>query len=348
MKQIRFLGILLTCFALLASTIVEARLIERTFTVKNKSVHKVRVAYCYGVSEKDIRPGQFAGYHIKGWEYVDPGHSKLFKVNTPYRNFFVYVQRADGAEYVVKRETSRFYIQPEAENFQVIQRFGDGKVLHHTGDLSSLQKVTFYKYEDRRTFTIPGPLTIQAESIERTFTVKNKSVYQVRVAYCYGVSEKDIRPGQSAGYHIKGWEYVHPGHAKLFKMNTPYRNFFVYVQRADGAEYVVKRETSRFYIQPEAENFQVIQRFGDGKVLHHTGDLSRLQKVTFYKYEDRRTLMIPGPLAIQDGTTDTSGSERHQIKRSCSPRNSFCYMKRYGASQVERFEPIVLCQVIND
>ena len=160
MKQIRFLRILLTCFALFASTIVEARLIERTFTVKNKSVSKVRVAYCYGVSEKDIRPGKSAGYHIRGWEYVDPGHSKLFKMNTPYRNFFVYVQRADGAEYVVKREPSRFYIQPEGENFQVIQRFGDGRVLHHTGDLSRLQKVTFYKYEDRRTFMIPGPLAI--------------------------------------------------------------------------------------------------------------------------------------------------------------------------------------------
>ena len=52
----------------------------------------------------------------------------------------------DGTGYELPRERSGFYIQPEEENFQVIQRFGDGKVLYHTGNQSSLQQVTFYNY----------------------------------------------------------------------------------------------------------------------------------------------------------------------------------------------------------
>ena len=161
MKRLCFLGILLTCFVVFTSTLLNAAPIERTFTVKNKSVSKVLVAYCYGISEKDVQKGLPAGYYIKGWEYVNPGYSKECKMESSFKTFFVYVQRADGEEYKVPGEPSEFYIQPEGENFQVIQRFGDGKVLYHTGNQSSLQGVTFYKYVDGRAFTINGPLAIQ-------------------------------------------------------------------------------------------------------------------------------------------------------------------------------------------
>ena len=161
MKRLCFLGTLLTCFVVSTSTLLNAALIERTFTVKNKSVDKVRVAYCYGISEQDVQQDQSAGYYIKGWEYVNPGYLKEFKMKTSFKSFFVHVQTTDGVEYRLPRKTSGFYIQPEAENFQVIQRFGDGDLLYYTGNQSSLQRVTFYKYEKVGAFMIDGPLAIQ-------------------------------------------------------------------------------------------------------------------------------------------------------------------------------------------
>ena len=161
MKQLCFLGILVTCFVLFTSTLLNAVLIERTFTVVNKSENEVRVAYCCGIKEEDVNEGEPGGYYIQGWEYVNPGYKEEFKVDTSYPSFFVYIQGADGTEYGVKRGPSKFYVQPEEENFLVIQRSGDGKILHHTGNQSSLQTRSFYRYADKTILPIPGPLAIQ-------------------------------------------------------------------------------------------------------------------------------------------------------------------------------------------
>ena len=164
MKQIRFFSVFLAFLTLVASTALEAKLTKRGFTVVNKSEFEARVAYCYGISEEDVKnTGKLAGYYIKGWERVPPGSIKTFSFDTSYGAMFVYVETVDGREYPAKREEDKFYVQ-SGEDFEVIQRFGDGKILHNTGNETSLKEEIFYKYWDGDPINISGPSKIQDSS----------------------------------------------------------------------------------------------------------------------------------------------------------------------------------------
>lgn len=96
MRQIRFLGILLACFVLFASTGF-GQIPVKTLKISNKSEFTAYCAYSYLVDAETAAYGEEIGFHVKGWVRVPSGRA----ADIQYRSKFkpnVYFILENGTE----------------------------------------------------------------------------------------------------------------------------------------------------------------------------------------------------------------------------------------------------------
>ena len=172
MKHIRFLGTLLACFSLFASTSFGAELKERQLIIRNRAKVDAYCAYAYVVTEEIANfTGESIGYHVKGWVHIPSGRSESVRYNSKFMPFIYFILENNleifeedenlyppSVHYVPARllNAIRAGKEPIENQFEIVQRLNTGLIASISGaDQSDLREVTFYS---RKNVLIPGPV----------------------------------------------------------------------------------------------------------------------------------------------------------------------------------------------
>ena len=172
MKYIRFLGTLLACFSLFASTSFGAELPERQLIIRNHAEVDAYCAYTYVVTEEIANlTGESIGYHVKGWVHIPSDRSESVRYNSKFMPFIYFILENDleifeednnlyppSVHYVPAQllDAIRAGRKPIENQFEIVQRLNTGRITSISGaDQFDLRQVTFYS---RKNVLIPGPV----------------------------------------------------------------------------------------------------------------------------------------------------------------------------------------------
>ena len=175
MKQIRFLGTLLVCFALFASTDSVAQIGKKKLIIQNRAVVDAYCAYVYLIDKEDAaKIEDYVGYHVRGWVHIPSGRAKTIDYASNYSLLYHCIILTDGRKWE-KEDIPTFSFDVSSEftesSFQVVYellpdlRLGDRR---YSSVKNKLTSRVFYKEdlgETGRSVTVvvPGPVDIQEE-----------------------------------------------------------------------------------------------------------------------------------------------------------------------------------------
>ena len=174
MRQLRFLGALLACLVLFASTgfgqIPERQILEKTLKISNKSVFTAYCAYSYLVDAETAAYGEEIGYHVKGWVSVPSGRAAYIQYRSKHLPYVYYILENDLEIVGNEKQASHHYLpvplldaikdkkKPSAEKFEILQDSKTGEIVSVSGaDEFNMKVKPFYPGKN---VVIRGPVEI--------------------------------------------------------------------------------------------------------------------------------------------------------------------------------------------
>ena len=271
MRQLRFLGILLGCLVLFASTGFGEQIPEKTLKISNKSVFTAYCAYSYLVDADTAAYGEEIGYHVKGWVSVPSGRAEYIQYRSKRQPYVYFI--LEGSDLEIGRENnepeSYHYIpaslldaikakrKPRAEKFEILQDSKTGEIVSVSGaDEFNIKQKTFYAGKN---VIIRGPVEIVESQEMEEFDGEYSRGGFVRSGTDYALlfATNDYFPFNDDEKHVEYWQ----------DLNTPISDAEILGQELAnyGFEVDIKKN-----LKTQEEILNVIAAYADKD--YETGD----------------------------------------------------------------------------